>query len=203
MSFLQPRLLPAVADELRAVGILVDHGEMVVDLPVLRAGEHLPAAHADGLDGVFFLHHPGADVEVVDVLLDVEVAREPGEVVPVAHLVKHVGPAGLARLVPSAAPVVVGEERDDVADRAVVDAPDGLPEAVVGTEAEAGDDREPLRLRQLAALQHGVDAGASTPTGFSAKTCLPASTAARRWIGRKCGGVQSSTTSTPLPSSSW
>ena len=32
--------------------------------------------------------------------------------------------------------------------------------------------------------------GASTATGFSAKTCLPASTAALRWSGRKCGGVR-------------
>ena len=195
---LAARLLPAVADELRAVGVLVDHGEMVVDLAVLRAGEHLPAAHADGLDGILLLHHPGADVEEVDVLLDVEVARQPGEVVPVAHLVEHVGPVGLPRLGPAAAAVVVGEERQDLADRPVVDAPDGLAEAVVVAEAEAGDDREPLRLGQLAALEHGVDAGASTATGFSAKTCLPASTAARRWIGRKCGGVQSRTTSTPL-----
>ena len=29
----------------------------------------------------------------------------------------------------------------------------------------------------------------STATGFSMKTCLPASTAALRWIGRKPGGA--------------
>ena len=92
-------------------------------------------------------------------LLDVEVARQPGEVVPVAHLVEHLGPAGLLRLVPAAAAIVVGEERQHLADRTVVDAPDGLAEAVVVAEAQAGDDREPLRRGQLAALEHGVDAG--------------------------------------------
>ena len=37
--------------------------------------------------------------------------------------------------------------------------------------------------------------GASTATGFSQKMCLPASTAAFRWIGRKWGGVVRITTS--------
>ena len=200
---LAARLLPAIADELRPVGVFVDDGEMVVDVAVLRLGEHLPAAHADGLDRVLVLHHPGADVEEVDVLLDVEVAREPGEVVPVAHLVVHVGPVGLARLGPAAAAVVVGEQRDDLADRPVVDAPDGLAEAVVVAQAEAGDDREPFVLASSQVARTERTPGASTATGFSAKTCLPASTAARRCSGRKCGGVQSSTTSTPLARSCW
>ena len=51
---------------------------------------------------IFVLHDPGADIEIVDVLLDVEVARQPGEVVPVAHLPFHVGPVGLAWLNPDA-----------------------------------------------------------------------------------------------------
>ena len=42
--------------------------------------------------------------------------------------------------------------------------------------------------------------GASTATGFSQKTCLPAATAAFRCIGRKCGGVAKITTSTSLRS---
>ena len=95
MSFLQPGLLPAVAEEPGAVGVLVDDREVVVDVAVLRPGADLPAAHADGLDRVRVLHDPGADVEEVDVLLDVEVAGEPGEVVPVAHLLGHVGPVRL------------------------------------------------------------------------------------------------------------
>ena len=42
--------------------------------PYSGAGADLPAAHADGPHRVLVLHHPGADVEEVDVLLDVEVA---------------------------------------------------------------------------------------------------------------------------------
>ena len=40
--------------------------------------------------------------------------------------------------------------------------------------------------------------GASTATGFSQKTCLPASMAAFRCAGRKCGGSARITTSTSL-----
>ena len=49
---LAARLLPAIADELGPVGVFVNDGEMIVDLAVLRAGQHLPAPHAHGLDGV-------------------------------------------------------------------------------------------------------------------------------------------------------
>jgi hypothetical protein len=57
----------------------------------------------------------------VHVLLDVEIARQPGEVVPVPHLIQHLGPVGLLGLVPASASVVVGQERDDVTDGSVVD----------------------------------------------------------------------------------
>src|SRR4028119_2248833 len=39
--------------------------------------------------------------------------------------------------------------------------------------------------------------GASTATGFSQKTCLPAFIAAIKWSGRNDGGVANNTTSTP------
>ncbi|MNL45298.1 hypothetical protein D3C87_1679320 [compost metagenome] len=39
--------------------------------------------------------------------------------------------------------------------------------------------------------------GASTATGFSQNTCLPALIAAVNWSGRKAGGVVNNTTSTP------
>ena len=71
---------------------------------------------ADGLDRVLLVHDPRADVEEVDVLLDVEVAGEPGEVVPVPHLVNHLGPGRLLGLGPAAAAVVVGQQGGDLAD---------------------------------------------------------------------------------------
>ena len=71
---LAARLLAAIADEPRAVGILICHGKMVKDLAILRLGEHLAAAHANGLRRILVLHHPGAHIEEVHMLLDVEVA---------------------------------------------------------------------------------------------------------------------------------
>ena len=139
---------------------------------------------------------PGADVEEVDVLLDVEIAREPGEVVPVAHLPGHVGPVGLPRLDPDAAAVVVGLQRVNVADLAVVDALDRLLERgsrSAGTGRRRRTGSSAFASSQVSSTRRTP--GASTATGFSAKTCLPASTAACRCSGRKCGGVQSSTTS--------
>ena len=152
-------LLPAVAEQLRPVGVLVGHRKVVEDVAVLRPGALLPAAQADGLDRVLVLHHPGTHVEEVDVLFDVEVAAQQGEVVPVAHLPDHVGPTGLARLDPDAAAVVVRLQAEDVADRAAVDAPHHLAEAVVVPQAQAGDDRQVFRLGPLAGGQHGADAG--------------------------------------------
>ena len=92
-------------------------------------------------------------------LLDVEVAREPGEVVPVAQLPLHVGPAGLPRLDPDPAAVIVGLECPDLSGFAVVNAPDRLLEAVGVTKAEAGNNGQVLFLRELAGLEHGPDAG--------------------------------------------
>ena len=90
-------------------------------------------------------------------LLDVEVAREPGEVVPVPHLVGHLGHPRQPGLGPPAAPVVVGEQGVDFPRRTLVEPADGLAEPVVRPEAEPRDDREPLRLRQPAGLQDRPD----------------------------------------------
>jgi hypothetical protein len=62
----------------------------------------------------------------VDVLLDIVIAGEPGEVVPVADLPLGVGPLGLAVDDPDLAAVPVALGVDDIADGAVVDAADGF-----------------------------------------------------------------------------
>src|SRR5262249_55353599 len=153
------RLLAAGGEQLRPALVLVGDREVVVDVAVFRPGPLLPAAGADGLGRVTVLHRPRAGVEQVDVLLDVEVARQPGEVVPVAHLPDHVAPVALTRLDPDR-PTVVGRLQDeDLADGAVTDPPDGLAEAFIIAHAQAGDDRQALRLRPLAGGQDGADAG--------------------------------------------
>src|SRR5262249_384045 len=132
-------LLPATAEDPGAIGVLVDDAVVVEDVAVLRGGPHLPAAQADGLGRAPVLQRPGSHVEHVNVLLDVEVARQPGEVVPVAHLPVHVGPAFPARLHPDAAAQVVALNRQDVAELAVPDAFDRVAEALVVAQAQAGD----------------------------------------------------------------
>jgi hypothetical protein len=57
-------------------------------------------------------------------LLDDQVATEPVEVVPVAHLVLHLALAALAGPDPDAGIVAVGPQEHDFANRAVVDALD-------------------------------------------------------------------------------
>src|SRR5262245_15473866 len=94
---------------------------MIIDVPILRPRPDLSSAHSDGFDWILVFHHPGAHVEVVDMLLDIKVARKPREVVPVAHLVFHVVPAGLARLYPDTTTIVVGLQRPDFSDGAIMD----------------------------------------------------------------------------------
>src|SRR5207244_1754429 len=117
---LAAHLLAGVAEDFRAVGVFIDDGEVVVDVAELGTGADLPAAHAVAAHRILVAQGPGADVEVVDVLLDVEIARQPGEVIPVAHLPFHVGPVFLPRKHPDAATQVVRLQGTDVPDGAVV-----------------------------------------------------------------------------------
>ena len=181
--------LAALAEHGHAVRILVLDGEVVVDVAVAVAAAHLPAAEAGhGADGMR-AEDPVHDVQVVDVLLDDVVAGEPGEVVPVAELPLHVAPARLAVDDPDlpAVPVALGVE--DLADRAVVDALDRLAVARVVPALRAGGDAEALSAASSPARITRRTPGTSTAAGFSMKTCLPASIAAIRCCGRKCGGV--------------
>ena len=94
-------------------------------------------------------HRPVDDVDVVDVLLDDVVAREPGEVEPVAALPLHLAHAGRALLHPQVALVPVALRRDDLADLAVLDALHHLEVARLVTPLRAGDDGEVLLLREV------------------------------------------------------
>src|SRR5207249_1091023 len=83
--------LAALALHVDAVGILVVDGEVIEDVAELGAGADLAAAQADAADGMAVAQGPVDDVEVVDVLLADVVARQPGEVEPVAHLPFDIG----------------------------------------------------------------------------------------------------------------
>src|SRR5205085_39112 len=101
-----------------------------------------------------------------------------------AHVV--LAAAVLARIAEELRPTrVLVDHREMIVDVAVVRPREHLPETT---------DR-PFVFASAQVARTERTPGASTATGFSAKTCLPASTAALRCSGRKCGGVQSSTTS--------
>ena len=148
-------------------------------------------------------HRPGRLVETVDVLLVVEVAGKPDEVLPVAQLVFHLRPVGLAARCDSGFAKYVSWML-----RISPIAPLSTRFIVSHTPWSYRQQRPETRLRFFFFASSAVAStlrtpGASTAMGFSQKTCLPASTAAFRCIGRKCGGSARITTSTSLWISFW
>ena len=130
-------------------------------LPYFGVGAGLPAADAPAADRRLVARDPAHRVDAVYGLLDDVVAREPAVVVPVAHLVLHVGAHSLARLagVPDALRVVGRLDGDDVADLAVEDLFHGLAARAVVSPAEAVDQGEVLVLGVLARLEELAQAG--------------------------------------------
>ena len=119
---------------------------------------------------------PVADVQVVDVLLDDVIAAEPGEVVPVVHLVFHFGLlVAVLRAVanPQAAAVPIDAREQDVADRAVVNLLHRFDVArIVPPLQTDGDHAGSFFLAfSLAAMKRRTP-GPSTAIGFSVKMCL-------------------------------
>src|ERR1035437_8551588 len=80
--------LAALAYHAPAIGTLELDEVVVKDLPVTLGIAHLASAHALPPHWMSAFD-PVDHVKVVDVLLDDVVAREPGEVIPVANLVVH------------------------------------------------------------------------------------------------------------------
>src|SRR5690349_18686397 len=123
---------------------------MVKDIPIFRPRANLPPADADGAYRILVSQQPRADVEVVDVLLDVEVARQPCEVVPVAHLPVHVGPVGLTGMEPNSAAIVVGLQGVNLAQFAGMNPADEFPKADRVPQAKSGHDRKTFAPRHFA-----------------------------------------------------
>ncbi len=105
------------------VGIFINDREVVVNIAIFRVGARLPAADTPAAHGRLVPHDPAHRVDSVHGLFDDMIARKPRVVVPVAHLVFHVGAARFTRLpgFPDAVRVVRRLDRDDIADLAVED----------------------------------------------------------------------------------
>ena len=150
--------LAAVAIHADAVGVFILHSEIVPDLAG-PASQLLPAAHAPALDGVGS-DDPVADIEVVDVLFANMVAAEPDVVVPVANLAFEVGAAHVAAMPDRAAVNPIGAQGNDVADRAVLNAFDGLDVTGLMAALGAGGYLEALLLGHFCRRVHHLAAGA-------------------------------------------
>ena len=146
--------LAAADGGVASVAVVIDAGEVVVDVIALRAGEgNLASAVAHAGEGVFVAKGPADFVHAVDGLLHDAVAAEPGEVIPVPDHPLHVAHAGgaggggghgLDR-----AGVVGGMVVNDVADGAFEHAGDGGDARRALSPAEAGDDALAIALRLL------------------------------------------------------
>ena len=128
-----------------AARVLVAHREVVEDVAELRSSPDLPAAEAlthDRRRARDPVHH----VEVVDELLDVVIAREPGEERPAPHLPLHVAPRRLAVVVVPELHVADPQrlEMRQLADLAVADPLHQLEVLRRVALLRPDDDREPL-----------------------------------------------------------
>ncbi len=90
------------------------------------------------------LHDPIADVDVVDVLLDVVVTREPGEEEPVVKLEFHLGQAVAGTQGPGGTAVEIASQELYLSQSAVVNARDHLLVDFVMVALQAHADLEIL-----------------------------------------------------------
>ena len=131
---------------------------MIVDVAVVVACTDQTASLALGADGVLALH-PVRHVIVVDALFHDEIAAEPREVVPVAHLVFQLSLARLTFVVLARAGThVVDTNGIDAAHRAVVDPLNRffINRAVSAVQADA--DFQVLALRLFGRRQDRANA---------------------------------------------
>jgi len=133
---------------------------MIKDFAVVGSAGLLRAAHAVSFDGMRILLDPVHDVEIVDVLLDDMIAADPGEVIPILHLVLHLAHARLARMFPWTLAVPIATHGCDVADRAVMQPLEGFDITGMMAALQADCDFQILLLGDLGGGEHTTDAGA-------------------------------------------
>ncbi len=193
--------LPIGQERANAVRVNVIHLEVVVDVAAFR--RNLASAHRHATHRRLIFHRPRNLIGAVNRLFHHAVART------TTKSYTSYESAIRCRLFPQAGVsrwhgfyrtcVVSRIVSDQVADRALVYLVEGGHNLVRITPAETRHDIQiAFASPSCTVSSTWRTPGASVAIGFSQKTCLLASIAARRCVGRKPGGVASSTTSTPL-----
>src|SRR6266487_1666237 len=112
--------LSAVAEEANAVGVFIFHVEIVPNLarfvPQLLAGTLPPAFYR------VIIHHPVADVQVVNVLLANMIAAKPDVMIPIVDLSLQISCSALAPMPDRVAIDPISAHESDVTDGTVLDA---------------------------------------------------------------------------------
>src|SRR5690606_20680376 len=98
-------LLTAEAETSRAIGIFVFNGKVIVNISVLLLCAYLTSTCTRCAHWELIAERPCHHVETVYYHLHEIVARKPVAVIPIAHLIFHIGPSRLARLVPQSTSV--------------------------------------------------------------------------------------------------
>src|SRR5688572_11388411 len=127
---------------------------VVVDVAVFGSGADLAPTNTIRAHRVFVFHDPGTEIEHVNVLFDIEVAGEPREVIPIAHVIFHVGPFRLAWLYPDRAAKVIRLKRPNMAERPFMDALNDFAMAIRIADSQAGDDGQIFLSCSFADREH-------------------------------------------------
>ena len=108
-----------LAEQLESIGIGVLDHVMIEDLSVVDARADFAASLSLCLDGMV-LNQPIDDVQIVYVLFVDMVATQPGEVIPVPHLVFEFSLFRLAWTDPNAPAIPIGAGKNQIANCAVL-----------------------------------------------------------------------------------
>src|ERR1044071_2979501 len=145
---------------------------MVENLAVIRAFARFHAAHTPGTHRISLLD-PVCHIEVVNVLFDDVVATNPDKVIPIAHLILHLGQFAAVfllqfspRFYPGRRAVPINPHGHDVADRSIVQSLDGLKIIRLVPPLQAHADLQILLLRFLGGGKHPADTGRICGHGF-------------------------------------
>ena len=150
-------LLAAHREDEAVAGELELEPEVIEDVAELRIGAHLSPADAAHERGMIS-HRPAHHIELVDMLLNDVIAREPRVVEPVADLVLDIRTLRVGLDIPEASHVPVDAAGDDAADVAPLDAADRIDVALLVTALGAGHDLQLLGAAFGCALDEAAHA---------------------------------------------